>query len=63
MIRTRLIGSGPFLHLEAQRAKYKHWFPLGMHRETDRALAEAVVKGEPVAWPQQLTIPDSLFNK
>ena len=63
MVRTRLIFSddGKIERLEIQRAKFKHWFPIGKHRETNNALKKAIMTGQAIEWPADIKTPNTLF--
>lgn len=43
-----------------KRAKHKHWFELGRHRETDVAFERALAVGS-VAWKQGIVDRTQLF--
>ena len=43
-----------------QRAKYKHWFELGCHAETDAAFEDALSAGC-VCWGKKIIDPSKLF--
>lgn len=43
-----------------QRAKYKHWFELGLHAETDAAFARAL-EDENVHWSGKIKDETQLF--
>ena len=43
-----------------KRSKYKHWFELGRHRETDVAFERALAVGS-VAWKQGIVDRTQLF--
>lgn len=43
-----------------QRSKYKHWFELGKHRETDVAFERALAVGS-VAWKPGIVDRNQLF--
>ena len=43
-----------------KRAKYKHWFELGRHRETDVAFERALAVGS-VAWKTGIVDRTKLF--
>lgn len=43
-----------------QRAKYKHWFQLGKHAETDTAFEQALAVGS-VCWLPKIVDPGKLF--
>ena len=45
-----------------KRAKFKHWFELGRHRETDVAFERALVVGS-VAWKPGIVDRTQLFCK
>ena len=36
-VKARIRDDGRGAIVEAQRGKYKHWFPIGIHAETDAA--------------------------
>lgn len=40
--------------IEAQRAKYKHWYELGRHKATDTAFEQSLKKGC-IKWNGKLT--------
>ena len=43
-----------------QRAKYKHWFQLGKHAETDTAFEQALAAGS-LCWGTKIVDPGKLF--
>lgn len=43
-----------------KRAKYKHWFELGRHKETDSAFEDALSAGC-VCWGKKIIDPSKLF--
>lgn len=43
-----------------KRAKYKHWFELGQHAETDAAFEQALAVGS-VVWKTKIIDPGKLF--
>lgn len=43
-----------------QRAKYKHWFELGQHAETDTAFEQALAAGS-LCWGNKIVDPGKLF--
>lgn len=45
-----------------KRAKYKHWFELGQHRETDTAFERALMAGA-VFWKPAILDRSQLFSK
>ena len=45
-----------------KRAKYKHWFELGQHAETDQAFKRALAAGT-VIWLPKVIEPPTLFEK
>lgn len=64
MVRTRLIVEDcKIKRFEVQRAKYKHWFQIGEHKDTDQAFTHAIVNGEKIEWPKEIITPNTLFNK
>lgn len=46
--------------VETQRAKYKHWFKLGGHKESDMEFMEAYQAGK-VEWQTKIIEPPKLF--
>lgn len=48
------------IHIEAQRNKFKHWFELGEHRETDARFETALAAGS-VCWETRIVDPVKLF--
>ncbi len=55
--RIRLLPSG--YAVEVKRAKYKHWFTLGAHHQTDSAFRKALADGT-VEWKDRI-IENELF--
>ena len=45
-----------------KRAKYKHWFELGRHADTDAAFEQALAAGL-VCWESRIIDPGKLFWK
>ena len=45
-----------------KRAKYKHWFELGRHADTDAAFEQALAAGT-VCWEPGLWTPANFFDK
>lgn len=45
-----------------KRSKYKHWFELGQHRETDTAFERALMAGA-VVWKPGIVDRTQLFCK
>ena len=43
-----------------KRAKYKHWFELGRHADTDAAFEQALAVGS-VCWEPAIIDPGKLF--
>lgn len=43
-----------------KRAKYKHWFELGRHAETDKAFEQALAAGS-IHWNEKIVDPGKLF--
>ncbi len=43
-----------------KRAKYKHWFELGQHKETDTAFERALADGS-VQWDTRIRDASKLF--
>lgn len=62
MVRARVAryGKDGRATVEIQRAKYKRWFAMGMHRETDAEFATALERGE-VVWNRRIFEPPQLF--
>ena len=56
-IRRQNNGSGV---IEIQRAKYKHWFRLGTHEETDLEFLMAFEAGN-IEWQRKVIEPPKLF--
>lgn len=48
------------VHVEAKRDKFKHWFELGQHRETDTTFEQALQAGT-VDWTPKIVEPPRLF--
>ena len=48
------------VHVEAKRDKFKHWFELGQHRETDATFEQALQAGT-VDWTPKIVEPPRLF--
>lgn len=46
--------------VEVQRSKYKHWFALGTHRESDAVFTKALALGA-VQWQPRMIEDDKLF--
>ena len=46
--------------IEAQRGKYKHWFRIGLHPETDSAFKSALASGK-LIWDREILGPRKLF--
>lgn len=46
--------------VEVQRSKYKHWFAIGMHKESDVAFTKALALGA-VQWQPKMIEDDKLF--
>ena len=43
-----------------KRGKYKHWFELGQHSETDAAFEQALAVGS-IVWRTKIVDPGKLF--
>lgn len=62
MVKARIIRDPNGIHrTEAQRDKYKHWFELGNHKQTDNAFEKALSNGE-IQWRTDIYYTDNLFN-
>ena len=59
-MKTRIICQNDSLTIEIQRAKFKHWFRYGQHRETDVAFMQALAEGA-VEWPRKIINRGQLF--
>ena len=46
--------------VETQRAKYKHWYAVGSHLESDKAFKRALADGS-VEWFPRIIDPMKLF--
>jgi len=61
MVRAKVVRNpGGGCRIFCQRAKYKHWFEVGGHNETDGVFEIALAKGE-VRWDNRITGTDRLF--
>ncbi len=62
MVRARVAryGKDGRATVEIQRAKYKRWFAMGMHRETDAAFEIALRDGG-VVWKREIVDVTKLF--
>lgn len=55
-IRKNVLGAT----VEIQRSKYKHWFALGTHKETDAVFTKALALGS-IQWQTKMIEDDKLF--
>lgn len=60
MVKARIRDNGRGAIVEAQRDKYKHWFPVGVHAETDAAFKSALATGK-LEWSPEILGPAKLF--
>lgn len=58
--RVRRSGTDGSGQIEIQRGKYKHWFQMGEHRETDAAFERALASGI-VVWNPKIIDPGKIF--
>ena len=59
-IKARIWENGRGVIVEAQRGKYKHWFAIGEHAETDAAFKTALATGK-LVWVREIVGPSKLF--
>ena len=59
-VKARIREDGPTVKVEAQRGKYKHWFSIGEHAETDAAFKRALATGT-LVWLREIIGPPKLF--
>lgn len=63
MVKARLEKDAGGVHrVFVQRAKYKHWFELGKHRDSDSLFYRAYSLGD-IQWEKDILDHDSLFVK
>lgn len=59
-IRAKVVRDNAGYRIVCQRAKYKHWFELGLHRETDAAFESAYRAGT-LNWNPDIDDATKLF--
>ena len=60
MVKARLRNRAMACDIEVQRAKFKHWYKFGTHRETDDAFRKAFESGG-VQWQTRIIEDEKLF--
>lgn len=63
MVKARIERDDDGTHrIFVQRAKFKHWFELGVHKPTDAKFSSALA-GHKVVWSDEVIRHDILFPK